>query len=221
MIRDNRLKLADNLAVTAGRNIVGIKQSDLFPVLSLGEFGRGEQLFCCVTVRETFNVPAGDSIFIKMSLKEELFTYTGLIDSLVAASSITDEFARFMHNKQPILASSGYIELAPNAAGGNDASNNNFVAGKKFTFAINPYSFAVNATTFGPGGSSVVKGFQGGTYAYFLLEEFSSGPFDVNFTSVNTLTAGKIDVEITNIVDGGAGTNFSDVHCYPTRTIVR
>jgi len=222
MIRDNRLKLADNLAVTAGRNIVGIKQSDLFPVLSLGEFGRGEQLFCCVTVRETFNVPAGDPIFIKMSLKEELFTYTGLIDGEVAGGPLGEPGARHCHNKQPILASSGYIELAPDPLGSNLAANNNFVAGKKFTFAINPYSASLNSSTLGPGSAlSVINRFQGGTYAYFLFEEFSSGIFDTAFTPVNVLSAGKIDVEITNIVDSGAGTNFSDVHCYPTRTTVR
>jgi hypothetical protein len=218
MIFDKRLKLAENLDVVAGRNIAGIKQSDLFPVLSLGEMGRGEQLFCCVTIRETFAVPGGDPIYIKMSLREELFTYTGYIDSALVG---VPSFARHTHNKNPILATSGYIELAPDGAGtSNSSSNNNFVAGKKFTFAINPYSGSINSTTYG-GTFGLVKKFQGGSYAYFLFEEFTSGPIADAFTASTALTSGKIDVDIVSIADSGAGVGFSDVHSYPTRTIVQ
>jgi len=226
MILDTRLKLADNLNVVAGRAVACTKQSDLFPVLSLGEMGRGEQLYLCVTIRETFQFPDGaaaDSVFIKMSLREELFAYTGLIDGFW--NSVSPAHARLAHNKNPVLASSGYIELAPRLDGpviGNNSANNNFVAGKKFLFAINPYAAKVKSTLFN-GVVNAVSEFQGGTYAYFLLEEFTCvlNPPASEFTPATVLTSGKIDVDIVSLAASGAGTNFSDVHSYPTRTIVR
>lgn len=221
MILDTRLKLAENLDVTTSRNISGVKQSDLFQILSLKEIGRGEQLFCCVTVRETFNVPAGDPIYIRMSLREELYAYTGLIDTFIRPS-LGSESARHAHSKNPVLASSGYIELAPDPSGlTNVSGNNNFVAGKKFVFAINPYAGAINATTFDGVQFSLVNKFQGGTYAYFLIEEFTSSVLASSFTPDDVLTSGKIDVDIVSLAASGAGANFSDVHNYPTRTIVR
>ena len=222
MILDTRLKLANNLDVVAGRTVACTKQSDLFPVLSLGEMGRGEQLFCCVTVRETFSVPAGDPVFIKLSLREELFAYTGLIDTAIVGVSAAA--ARHAHNKNPILASSGYIELAPDIGLlSNDATKNNFVAGKKFTFAINPYAGSINALTYSGVEFNVANKFQGGTYAYFLFEEFTSDLVGgaTSFTPSTALTSGKIDVDIVSLAASGAGANFSDVHSYPTRTIVR
>lgn len=227
MILDTRLKLANNLDVVAGRTVACTKQSDLFPVLSLGEIGRGEQLYLCVTIRETFQFPDGagaDSVFIKMSLREELFAYTGLIDGFW--NTVSPAHARLAHNKNPFLASSGYIELAPRIAippVGNDSANNNFVAGKKFLFAINPYAAKIKSTSF-DGSITALAEFQGGTYVYFLLEEFTCAIGLVpesEFTPATVITSGKIDVDIVSLAASGAGTNFSDVHNYPTRTIVR
>lgn len=221
MIFDKRLKLAENFDVTTSRTTSGIKQSDLFPILEMGNIGQGEQLFCCVTIRETFNVPLGNPIYIKMSLREELYAYTGLIDTVIRPTFGADA-ARHAHNRNQILASTGYIELAPDVSGtSNNSANNNFVAGKKFTFAINPYSGSVNASAFDGVATQIVKKFQGGTYAYFLFEEFTSGILDTSFTPDDVLTSGKVDVEIVSLADSGAGAGFSDVKAYPIRTIVR
>jgi hypothetical protein len=209
MIFDKRLKLAENFDIVSTRNISGVKQSDLFPILSLGEVGRGEQLFCCVTVRESFDIPAGDPTYLKLSLKEEWFTYTGYIDSVIQPG-LGDAAARHAHNRQPILASSGYIELS---AGGV----NNFAAGKKFTFAINPITNNQVATVLNIGAQK----YSGSSYAYFLLEEFTSSVIATDFTPADNISTGKIDVDIVTIAEGGAGTGFSDCRYYSTRTIVK
>jgi len=209
MILDTRLKLANNLDIAASsRVIAGVKQGDLFKAIDHKEYGRGHQLFCCVTVRESFDTPA--FTYVKMSLREEWFSIQSEIEGPIL-STLGAAFARTAHDLQPVLGATGYIQLS-------GLGVNNFSAGKKITFAISPITNDPYLTVNGTGD---VK-YQGGTYSYFYLEEFSrAGPFDTVFAPSSNITAGKIDVDIVAVAEGGAGANFNDVRSYPTRTIVR
>lgn len=230
MIRDQRLKLASSLNIGASaRRYLGIQTSDLLPTAKLGEFGRGEQLFCCVTVvgdfADTGAIDPGetdpivippsfiDGNLVRISLKEEGPTYP--ISTINLVDLAADQYATMLHNHNPTLGTTGWI-LNNTAAFDLLGTNcRNFRKGKQYVFPISP----VTHRTYFQTTTLVPREYVGGSNLYVLFEEV--GHQDENFTGTGNITSGLIDVDIVMVAEAGAGLTFNDVRHYPTRTIVQ
>jgi len=242
MILDKKLQLASNFDIgNAARTKAGTRISDLLPMDGLGDVGAGEQLYCCVTVRESFSASTGLSSdpLPQASLFSFRIHHTYEYDP-VAFEAGPDNAVTVMyaHRMQPLLGSTGFI---PNNYG-------NFTAGKKFIFPISPISnrstliVGQNQSILGTGvivGPSPIPGLakwdpgSPQTYLYAVVEETGSdGPtlvssafggagFPVSAYPVNQTVSGRVDIDIVTIADFGAGPGFSDGKHYPTGTIVR
>jgi hypothetical protein len=200
MILDKKLQLASNMSIgTAGRDFAGCKTAPLkISSSALRDFGRGETVYMCVTVKSDFTV--ADS-YVSFSLCAE---HAVDLVNITNAGSVLPDTGLLYHRLQPSLCGSGYIP-------GNFSSNTkNMVAGKKFIFPINamPAKYA--------GYPEIIPTY-GGVYdsnreVYFVFEEVSG----LDLTAQNDITSGTIDVDIVNIAEVGAGPGFNDQVCYPT-----
>jgi hypothetical protein len=223
MIRDQRLKLASNLDIGASaRRYLGIQVSDLLPTAKLGEFGRGEQLYCCVTVTTDFantgdlgdppNYTFLEGTLVRISLKEEGPGYT--VAEIDITSTSADQAATMLHNHNPTLGTTGWILNNTTAYDAFGVTVRNFVKGKKFVFPINPLTHRSQfQTTLFP------AEYTGGRNVYLLIEEVDAK--DENFTGTGFITSGAIDADIVLTAESGASSTFNDVRYYPTGTIVR
>jgi hypothetical protein len=232
MIRDQRLRLATNLNIgAASRPYLSIQVSDLLPTAKLGEFGRGEQLFCCVTVTQEFtslgSLNAGEGTpgepgyiapyiesgaLVNISLKEES-DYT--VDIINLVDPVADQYANMLHRQNPTLGSTGWILNNVNITTPISITAKNFVVGKKFCFPISPVTHRTKFQS----PTVIPSEYVGGKNVYILVEE--CGNVDENFVGTGNITAGKIDVDIVMVAESGASTTFNDVRYYPTGTIVR
>lgn len=242
MILDKRLQLASNFDIgNASRIKAGTRISDLMPMSELGDIGNGEQLYCCVTVTQSFSASTGlsSSPAPQASLFSFRIHHTYDFDPVAFEAGVDDAVTvMYAHRMQPLLGQTGYI---PNNYG-------NLTAGKKFIFPISPISHKTRMITgqtqsiLGSGlivGPSPVPGlttWEPGnplTYIYAVVEETGSdGPtivgagfggagFPVSSYPVNQTVSGRVNIDIVTIADSGAGPTFNDVRHYPTGTIVR
>lgn len=244
MILDKKLQLASNFDIgNAARTKAGTRISDLFPMDGLGDVGAGEQLYCCVTVRESFSASTGLSSpnFQQASLFSFRIHHTYDFDPVAFEAGADDALTvMYAHRMQPLLGSTSFI---PNNYG-------NFTAGKKFIFPISPISNRSRLITgqtqgllsvcVGPTPVAGLAAWDPGTqltYLYAVVEETGSdGPtilsealpegfnglgFPVSSYPVNQTVSGRVDIDIVTIADFGAGPGFSDGKYYPTGTIVR
>lgn len=235
MIRDQRLRLASNLSIgTASRQWTGIQNSDILPGPNLREFGRGEQLFCCVTVTQTFSDHGSVNLaapldglagtgLVQFSIKQESsYTLAG-INALITG---LDGSAYALHKKNPTLGTSGWILGNVNYSNsGFNVTNRNFVVGKKFCFPISPvtHNSKLERSYSGVLAPDLTNNFLGDYTTlggvYLLCEEVNCS--DQTFAATNITTTGNIDVDIVMVAEAGAGPTFNDVRHYPTRTIVK
>lgn len=230
MIRDQRLKLASSLNIGASaRRYLGIQTSDLLPTAKLGEFGRGEQLYCCVTVvgdfADTGAIDPGETepVFIppsfvngslvRISLKEEGPSYPISVIDLVDLAA--DQYATMLHKQNPTLGTTGWILSNTNAFDIFGVNCRNFRKGKQYVFPISP----VTHRTYFQSPALIPQEYVGGNNLYVLFEEV--GAQDENFTGTGAITSGLIDVDIVLTGEPGASSTFNDVRYYPTGTIVR
>jgi len=242
MILDKKLQLASNLDIgNAARTKTGTRISDLFPMDGLGDVGAGEQLYCCVTVRESFSTSTGLESLVapQASLFSFRIHHTYDFDPVAFESGVDNAVSvMYAHRMQPLLGSTGFI---PNNYG-------NLAAGKKFIFPISPISNKTRLITgqlqsiigtgliVGPSPISGLTVWDPGntlTYLYAVVEETGSdGPtigvsglggagFPVSAYPVNQTVSGRVDIDIVTIADFGAGPGFSDGKYYSTGTIVR
>lgn len=245
MILDKRLKLAENFNIgNASRTKAGTRISDLFPMSGLADVGSGEQLYCCVTVRESFSASTGlgTAVFPQASVFSFRIHHTYDFDPVAFEAGADDAVTvMYAHRMQPLLGSTGFI---PNNYG-------NLNAGKKFIFPISLVSNKTRLIT-GQAQSILSAGIPGviagpapvpglskwepgnpATYLYAVIEEtgtdgaaigsagFGGAGYPATAYPVNQTVSGKIDIDIVSIADAGAGQDFSDIKSYPTRTIVR
>lgn len=244
MILDKKLQLASNFNIgNAARTKAGTRISDLFPMDGLGDVGAGEQLYCCVTVRESFSASTGLDAEPALLPQASLFSFrihhTYDFDPVAfEAGADSAVSVMYAHRMQPLLGSTSFI---PNNYG-------NFSAGKKFIFPISPITnrsrlITGQASSLIPGGVTVGPTPVAGlavwdpgnplTYLYAVVEEtgsdgativssgFGGAGFPVSAYPVNQTVSGRVDIDIVTIADFGAGPNFSDAKYYPTGTIVR
>jgi len=247
MILDKKLQLASNLDIgNAARPKTGTRISNLLPAEGLMDLGNGEQLFCCVTVTESFAPSTGVIIaspspsFFSFRLHH---TYDFFPESFEADGANDALTVMYAHRLQPTLAQTGYI---PNGFG-------NFEAGKKFVFPISPITHKSTLVT----GQAQVAPFTGIiagplpiaglsewtpgsalTYIYAVVEETGAdgdsillpdtgvpGVFGlglpVTSNPVNQTASGRVDIDIVTISEPGAGPGFSDGYYYPVRAQVR
>lgn len=197
MILDKKLQLASNMSIgTAARDFDGCKTStDKLNINTLRDFGRGEQLYLCVTVKTDFTVNAAYSF--GLSLCAEHITDVATITTLGQFNAAT---GLLYHRLQPRLAFSGYIP------GNFDGNAKNAVAGKRFVI---PISSLTHYSTY----AIVGKYFASGN-VYFMFEEFD--PADPTLSPVNNITSGSVDVDIVTLAEAGAGPGFNDQMCYPS-----
>lgn len=202
MILDKKLQLASNMSIGAsGRDFDGCKTStDVISAAALRDFGRGESVYMCVTVKSNFTINA--SSYIAMSLCAEHLQTKDFIAGTVAPLSATS--ALLYHRLQPKIAFSGYVP-------GNLTANTNFVAGKKFVFPIAGFAskYKEYPTILGAGGD-----YNADKNIYFLFEEANGASYDL--PAASNITSGSIDVDIVTIAESGAGPGFNDQVCYPT-----
>lgn len=242
MILDKKLQLASNLDIgNAARTKIGTRISDLFPMDGLGDVGAGEQLYCCVTVKESFSTSTGLSAALlpQASLFSFRIHHTYDFDPVAFEAGVDDEVSvMYAHRMQPLLGSTSFI---PNNYG-------NFSAGKKFIFPISPITTRSRLITgqansisdglaVGPTPVAGLAAWDPGnalTYLYAVVEETGSDGstiissefppakgFPVSAYPVNQTVSGRVDIDIVTIADFGAGPIFSDGKYYPTGTIVR
>jgi len=197
MILDKKLQLASDMSIgAAGRDFTGVKTSlDKLNPATLRDFGRGEQVYACVTVKSDFTVAVDR--YVGLSLCAEHLATTATI--ALAAAGLGAATGLLYHRLQPKVAFSGYIP-------GNLTSNQkNFVAGKRFIFPVNTF------THYSDYGASK---YTCESDIYFLFEEFdSTAP---GMTPTNSITNGTIDVDIVTLAQSGAGPGFNDQVCYPS-----
>jgi hypothetical protein len=242
MILDKKLQLASNLNIgNAARTKAGTRISDLLPMDGLGSIGNGEQLYCCVTVTQSFSASTGLSS--SPSPQASLFSFrlhhTYDFDPVAFEAGVDNAVSvMYAHRMQPLLGQTGFI---PNNYG-------NLNAGKKFIFPISPISHKTRLITGQPQsiiGTGIIVGpspvpglatWDPGnplTYLYAVVEETATdGPtivssglgglgFPASAYPVNQTVSGRVDIDIVTIADAGAGPTFNDVRHYPTGTIVR
>lgn len=203
MILDKKLQLASNMSIgTVGRDFAGCKTStDVISAAALRDFGRGETVYMCVTVKSNFTINA--TSYIGMSLcASHLADPAGL--QLISVG-VNPQTALLYHRLQPKLAFSGYIP-------GNTTGLTNFIAGKKFVFPV------TGMTSKYKDYASLAPGL-GGDYlankdVYFLFEEVDGT--NTSIVAASNITSGSIDVDIVTIAESGAGPGFNDQVCYPT-----
>lgn len=223
MIRDQRLKLASNLNIgAAARRYLGIQTSDLLPSAKLGEFGRGEQLYCCVTVTGDFadtgylgdppDFLFTDGALVRISLKEEGPVYT--VDTINLVDVAADQAATMLHKHNPTLGSTGWVLSNTNAYDPFGVNCRNFAKGKQYVFPIAQPTFGQYYQT-----NLLPQKHAGGKNLYVLFEEV--GAQDENFVGTGNIASGLIDVDIVLTGEYGAGPTFNDLRHYPTGTIVR
>lgn len=201
MILDKKLQLASNMSIgVAARDFDGCKTStDKISVSALRNFGLGEPVFLCVTVKQDFTVSA--TSYIGMSLCAEHISDIATITLggiAVAANGFT------FHRLQPKLAFSGFVP------GNFDSNTKNFVAGKKYILPISGLTAKYNNYPV------LVAGY-GGNYnsdrdVYFVFEEVNGA----DLSPASSVTNGTIDVDIVTLAEAGAGPGFNDQMCYPS-----
>lgn len=191
MILDKKLKLVNNQDIGAKSFYSSFVSPDKFSISKLGSIGKGEQVYCCVTIRTEFTVTGGStSLFAFYLLSEGYFTK----ESADTGSDIQKYVNTF--TIQPTAGYSGYISAF-------DASN--CAAGKKYIFPVNPFTVLQKtlSTTHKSDG-----------HLYFAFDEVSSS--DGLPVAEATITAGNIDVELVTLAEPGAGSGFCDLMYYPT-----
>ena len=203
MILDKKLQLASNMSIgTVGRDFAGCKTStDVISAAALRDFGRGETVYMCVTVKSDFTINA--TSYIGMSLcAEHVITIPtiAIAGTPPGGNAVT---GLLFHRLQPKLAFSGFIP------GNFDSATKNFVAGKKYIFPVAGTSakYAGYTTLFGLGGT-----YDSNSNVYFVFEEVSGA----DLSPASNITSGSIDVDIVTITERGAGPGFNDQLCYPT-----
>jgi hypothetical protein len=201
MILDKKLQLASNMSIgTGARDFAGCKTStDKISVNALRNFGLGEPVFLCVTVKQDFTV-SGTS-YIGMSLCAE---HISDIATITVAGTAIPATGVLFHRLQPKLAFSGFVP------GNFDSNTKNFVAGKKYIFPI--AGLTAKYTNY----PVFVAGY-GGTYdgnrdVYFVFEEANGA----DLSPASDITSGVIDVDIVTLAEAGAGPGFNDQMCYPS-----
>lgn len=200
MILDKKLQLASDMSIgTATRDFAGCKTStDKISANALRNFGRGEPVFMCVTVKQDFTVNA--TSYIGMSLCAE---HIADIPTLTIAGTSSPATGLLFHRLQPKLSFSGF------APGNFDSNTKNFVAGKKYIFPITGITakYAGYTTLFSLGGT-----YDSNRDVYFVFEEVSGA----DLSPASNITSGVIDVDIVTLAEAGAGPGFNDQMCYPS-----
>ena len=192
MILDKKLKLVDNQSIGT-KSFGGLWISaDKLNISSLRTLGKGEQAYCCVTIRSAFNNASSNVAFYLLSesnaSSKEAVDVLGAVPGTVAAATYITIYT------QPLAGCSGYISAL--------SSDGNFVAGKRFIFPINPFTANVKSI----GGLNENAG-----NLYFAMMEIDS-----NGLPAASVTSGSIDVEIVTLAEPGAGSGFCDLMYYPT-----
>jgi hypothetical protein len=201
MILDKKLQLASNMSIgTAARDFTGCKTStDKISVSALRNFGLGEPVFLCVTVKQDFTVSA--TSYVSMSLcAEHILDITNITAAGVSSAATGFVF----HRLQPKLAFSGFVP------GNFDSNTKNFVAGKKYIFPITGLTAKYNNYPVFIAGYGGV--YDGNRDVYFVFEEVSGA----DLSPAGGITNGVIDVDIVTLAEAGAGPGFNDQMCYPS-----
>lgn len=197
MILDKKLQLASNFSVASGtRPFSGFSiPSNKLSVATLRDFGRGKTVYCCVTIKSS--ITQQNETYVRMSLVAEAnATFTQ--EALNTLGGLVPLNAQIATRLQPILGTTGAIPC-------NLTTGNNFAAGKKYIFPV---------TTLSLWDINIFGNFEMQQAAYFIFEEFNSTALE--FTPSDLISDGSIDVDIVEVADSGAGSNFCDLPFYPS-----
>lgn len=206
MISDKLLQIAADFSLTSISSSVPLTgytyATDTISFSELRDVGRGQPLYCVVSVKEniTTSAAAGD-VLLRFSL--------GAVSTgFSPASALSIKLA-------PTIGCSSFFSVK------SVAGNTVLKAGKKIAFAINPHAFKEYYVNTATAADQLFDG-KGYDQVFFGVEAHQTSAIASAFyPATAVITAGKVDVDIALLAHAGTVDGKSEEPFYPSAFVVR